>query len=263
MDTIPLSEYRCRCGRLLFKGVMVISRVDIKCKRCGNIMPFSYDSENDGALHYGMLIDNTLTIREVSKSAVSILGFTREELIGKSVQMLSPQKEGTQGSVFPINARVRYSIIDLEHRTKEGSILSVRVQARHLPARSEPLLLCLYEVLSVVEKATLPEDASQEFCTYPLSAQVDRQGQFIYVSKNLAETLHREPGSLIGSSCFELLAPVQQSEYEKHFQGMCKQRMFYAFQHALLKDVDTEAFRIYHSPSYRDDGYFSGYINDV
>ena len=29
-----LSEYRCTCGKLLFKGALLFSTVEIKCKRC-------------------------------------------------------------------------------------------------------------------------------------------------------------------------------------------------------------------------------------
>lgn len=32
-----LSEYRCTCGKLLFKGVLFLSAIEIKCKRCGEI----------------------------------------------------------------------------------------------------------------------------------------------------------------------------------------------------------------------------------
>ncbi len=32
-----LPEYRCTCGKLLFKGVLFFSSIEIKCKRCGEI----------------------------------------------------------------------------------------------------------------------------------------------------------------------------------------------------------------------------------
>jgi CheY-like chemotaxis protein len=30
-----LPEYRCTCGKLLFKGILQFSTIEIKCKRCG------------------------------------------------------------------------------------------------------------------------------------------------------------------------------------------------------------------------------------
>ncbi len=32
-----LPEYRCTCGKLLFKGVLLFSTIEIKCKRCGEV----------------------------------------------------------------------------------------------------------------------------------------------------------------------------------------------------------------------------------
>jgi phage FluMu protein Com len=37
MQTQSLQEFRCLCGKLLFKGVLVASIVEIKCLRCRSI----------------------------------------------------------------------------------------------------------------------------------------------------------------------------------------------------------------------------------
>ena len=34
MDNSYLKEYRCECGKLLFKGSLVSAVVEVKCKRC-------------------------------------------------------------------------------------------------------------------------------------------------------------------------------------------------------------------------------------
>lgn len=34
---IQYKEYRCPCGKLLFKGLLIDSTVEIKCKNCGNL----------------------------------------------------------------------------------------------------------------------------------------------------------------------------------------------------------------------------------
>lgn len=38
IESMPLlQEYRCDCGKLLFKGLLVKGIVEIKCKRCQDI----------------------------------------------------------------------------------------------------------------------------------------------------------------------------------------------------------------------------------
>ncbi len=40
-------EYRCTtCGRLLFKGLLVDSAVEVKCRGCGNLCMFSGESKD-------------------------------------------------------------------------------------------------------------------------------------------------------------------------------------------------------------------------
>jgi len=34
---INLDDYRCDCGRLLFKGELLKCKIEIKCKKCGTI----------------------------------------------------------------------------------------------------------------------------------------------------------------------------------------------------------------------------------
>lgn len=35
-----LIEYRCQCGKLLCKGKLFLSEIEIKCKRCGRLTAF-------------------------------------------------------------------------------------------------------------------------------------------------------------------------------------------------------------------------------
>jgi len=41
-----LIEYRCQCGKLLFKGLLIIGVIETKCKRCGQIKLFQDFDEN-------------------------------------------------------------------------------------------------------------------------------------------------------------------------------------------------------------------------
>ncbi|MGB3988481.1 MAG: hypothetical protein WBK67_02185 [Minisyncoccales bacterium] len=42
-----LSEYRCDCGKLLFKGALASSVVEVKCKRCGKIKVFKGEKRDE------------------------------------------------------------------------------------------------------------------------------------------------------------------------------------------------------------------------
>jgi phage FluMu protein Com len=40
MDDSFFKEYRCDCGKLLFKGSLAVATIEIKCKRCEKINLF-------------------------------------------------------------------------------------------------------------------------------------------------------------------------------------------------------------------------------
>ncbi|MBY0294233.1 Com family DNA-binding transcriptional regulator [Patescibacteria group bacterium] len=33
-------EYRCACGKLLCKGLLLMGTIEIKCRRCGTLQTF-------------------------------------------------------------------------------------------------------------------------------------------------------------------------------------------------------------------------------
>lgn len=42
-----LSEYRCDCGKLLFKGSLLLSIIEVKCRRCGKVSVFKGKMKNE------------------------------------------------------------------------------------------------------------------------------------------------------------------------------------------------------------------------
>ncbi len=40
MATNQLHEYRCDCGKLLFKSPSFSGKIEVKCRRCGSIKTF-------------------------------------------------------------------------------------------------------------------------------------------------------------------------------------------------------------------------------
>ena len=60
MEQFNLSEYRCDCGKLLFKGDLKDCRVEIKCRRCGEIKTIDFSD--------GKRIENRLCNLDVSSN---------------------------------------------------------------------------------------------------------------------------------------------------------------------------------------------------
>ena len=41
-QSMPLRDYRCSCGRLLFKGLLLDGVLELKCKRCQRLKRFNF-----------------------------------------------------------------------------------------------------------------------------------------------------------------------------------------------------------------------------
>ena len=97
-----LNEYRCDCGKLLFKGVLSVCRVEIKCKRCGAIKviicgnDYLYGRAGSRLNRCSFLsdIDCEGNFISIDAEMTSLLGYEAGEVIGKSLFDLCVLEEG-------------------------------------------------------------------------------------------------------------------------------------------------------------------------
>ncbi|MDD5750617.1 MAG: Com family DNA-binding transcriptional regulator [Candidatus Pacebacteria bacterium] len=90
MELVILNDYRCKCGRLLFKGVLLNCRLEIKCKRCGKINAFKIVSPYKLPASFAFVINESGIITDAGYDTEVMLDYPRQELIGKPVANLCP-----------------------------------------------------------------------------------------------------------------------------------------------------------------------------
>lgn len=88
-----LSEYRCHCGKLLFKGTIILSTIEVKCKRCGSTETFNY-KEHTAPISLTVTLDGGGIIIDACR-AVLYFGWERQALIGKHFSTLFPFSKDT------------------------------------------------------------------------------------------------------------------------------------------------------------------------
>lgn len=82
MSSLNLAEYRCICGKLLFKGLLYQCVIEVKCRRCGEITTRGND-DSDLIAFFESDADSVLI--EASGDVVTILGKDKDHFIGKSL----------------------------------------------------------------------------------------------------------------------------------------------------------------------------------
>lgn len=87
-----LREYRCQCGKLLFKGCLLISLVEVKCRACGRIAVFHGATEGDMVTsdRYVLMLDRHARIMDASFNAQQLIGYEPSELLGQPLSIIVP-----------------------------------------------------------------------------------------------------------------------------------------------------------------------------
>lgn len=270
MENIPLVEYRCSCRRLLFKGMLVRSRVEIKCRRCGGITVFGDEHRvaSRSKAQYSFVLDTHNSIVAVSENVPDILGYTPDELIGKFITDVLPYVRENNVQQWPRNAgRLENGNVAFEsvHKSKRGTRVPVRAHVTPAPVGDACFALYVFEVMPERYAATTPvvHDRLRRdgFIPHDLLMQVNGDGVVIYVSTAWARLFAKNGFSLLGRSLFELFKKPEQHCYAKCFKEMCDTRNAYSIDFASFDDTDgvPHQLRLHHSPIYHDDGSLSGY----
>lgn len=87
METVSLREYRCKCGKLLFKGVLMLGVVEVKCRRCGAIF---LQEELEPEAFTLLECDGRLQITDVSGYVEAVFGRTHTDIIGEQLGTFFP-----------------------------------------------------------------------------------------------------------------------------------------------------------------------------
>lgn len=259
MDTTPLAEYRCSCNRLLFRGVVLSTRIQIKCKRCNALVPFGPNGAEDALFHYGLIVSNDGMITEASDTAPTILGYPREELIGMRLGMLSPYQPAsvhhTKKFPYPVS-------FDGEHCTKSGSRIPVRTWIEYLDTSPHQLEMHLFEALHPKQETLFRDAPARDgLKIHTLLAEVDREGRYVYVSDALCKFFGQDAFMLLGSHMFDTFASDRKENYCTWFRDMADARVAYSISDVpvMIDEGDTRMLSAHLTPGYRDDGCLRGY----
>ena len=77
-----LQAYRCTsCGKLLFKGVLIVSTIQVKCRKCGTLATFGRLDDITDEDQFSLLVDNTGTVVATGQYKKAFCG-PQQNLVG-------------------------------------------------------------------------------------------------------------------------------------------------------------------------------------
>ncbi len=269
MDTLLLNEQRCKCGKLLLKGIFFDGVLEIKCKKCGVINKIGTSKFTDDKNHYQLIIDDKGMIINASNSASHILGYTHEELVNKHFTKINTTvPKEINDRFFSSKSTLdedNYFQLDTAHQTKDGKKIPVVVLIKlYQPTEKEKFLLVSVEVKNNVDDNIETfnkneSDYSKNSCDYFFV--LDKNGIIDYISPSVQSFFGFPQEAAVGKNYFECVPIGNRKESKKLFDYFSKNERPYKTEDTAClstngKTIYTELF---FTPNYNDAGKFIGY----
>ncbi|MDD5738509.1 MAG: PAS domain S-box protein [Candidatus Pacebacteria bacterium] len=268
MNILFLDEHRCKCGKLLLKGIFFDGTLEIKCKRCGEINKIGNIKLVDDATHYLLVTNRDGTIVNGSEAACYILGYSRSELIGKHFTQINPTMPKEIGEKFfgpeSVLNENNYFQIDTFHQSKSGKKIPVTVFLKlYQPAVKEKYLLVIAEPKNIESKKNFLKKDVPEFldCACDFYFNIDENGVVECISPSVKKLFGFCEETIIGKDYFSIAPPETADERRKVFGYFSVNGQPYRVSHDIGIDGDGKIVHneLYFTPQFDDGGKFSGY----
>jgi PAS domain S-box-containing protein len=205
-----LRTYRCICGKLLFKGLLLSSTIQIKCKKCGELISFQGLSDQPTREDkYALMTDKQGRVISASSNIRRLLGYELDEFLSHTLSSLTPKSsdkiffDGFKRMWAIKNKQKYYFKSQTMHRRKNGSQIVGTMISKFITTPNGDYLFGIFRPgLSPTQSMNEPEFAG--LIQYPYFGHINIDGVITYsayakenvVKKPLTKFLSEEKTSV-------------------------------------------------------------------
>jgi PAS domain S-box-containing protein len=259
-------DYRCACGKLLFRGLVSRSYVETKCSRCGKLNFIEGIGATYNPNRFAVLTTPKGKIIKISHSIEDTLGYNANELTEKNISEIF-MDEATVKSDRIFSRKIigkKYLRLDGVCRKRNGERVDVSICYQYFPHNGGELLLRVIDIVPVVEKDLLRE-ADFDFAYFcDVVTETDEDGNIVYLDRNLEKIMGFKPEDLIGMNVEQLLLNDEKDWRAKNYKMLrAKKQAYRTIPGYKIKDKSGTLFEqeVYCTPFYDESGNFVGFRN--
>jgi len=180
---------------------------------------------------------------DCNASACTLLGKTRDEILGMDATQLHPEDRVEQTMRdFEDHARGDRKVVESEVVHKDGSRIPVEINSSMAVIKGETMVIGLFRDVSEHYMADQALRESEERYrtlveTTPVAVSVsDMKGRFLYVSDRAVELSgHDSPADLVGRNSFETVHPDDRDRAMAEFAGIMEHGNMWGMEFRLLR----------------------------
>ena len=259
-------DYRCSCGKLLFRGMIFRSCVEVKCPRCNKLNFFEGIGMSGNSNRFIVLSTLKGKIVNVSHSIEQILGSEAKDLLDKNIEKIWVDRQTADSDRIFAQKVVgrKYLRFDGECQNKRGERIPVSICYRHFLHNGGELLLRIIDAVSEPDKRLLDGAKFDPVFYCDVVTETDEDGTIIYIDRNLEKILGFKPEDLIGMKVDDLLFGEEKEMRSKNYKMLrAKKKAYRTIPGFKVKGKNGEIYEqeVFCTPFYDDGGSFIGFRN--
>ncbi len=147
-----IEEYRCACGKLFFRGLILSGDIEVKCRFCKNISKIAGLA---GGLstdtRYVLFTDRTGAVVRMGSTAPKHIGFTAAEIVGTHVtdHVMMLEENFYQTLWDTLEKKGRSALFHTLQRHKDKSFIPITVDAQSFSNEDDRYLVFSIEKRSL------------------------------------------------------------------------------------------------------------------
>jgi len=258
----PLQSYRCICGKLLFKGFLLDSTIQIKCKKCGKLMSFQgLDQDAASDTKFGMMFDRYGDVVSASSNIHELFGYHLSDLLSKNYGdlLFSGTREIAQTGfkyLWSLDDKEKYFFRgETTFKNAKGQPIPGTIQSKFVKKGDEELLYSVFDTQPMTE--TLDNFVSLN--EYPFLLRIDPDG--VCIDATAQDMVGKPFVSILQESEAEQRAVLSKLKLNSYFR-LVNRKVKQSDETSAQMDVvftpnfdehgrciDYEVFAVHHDPS--------------
>lgn len=256
MNSWIFREYRCYCGKLLSKGMIIEGVLELRCRHCGRT------TKINGILNQAdfstLIVNSECRILNASNSITELLGYSREELIGKEIELIETIDKSICSEIFAKSKKTGTILFKTSYKNKNNELIPISAKVIYFRQRDRDYAMVICKKIRNNFAVT---DKKFPACS-DLTTHLDTSGNitFIELTKEAIKILKYEETDILKKNIFEFFDEDEKQDKIKNFKKAIELEKSLKVKNTIIaKDGSKVVVSSYLIPYYNNFGAFCGF----